>query len=350
MRLGEHRLHLPHLVAAAAERQQIVALHEQPRARGPERGAQPRQFVDRRRRAAPAARPAATSARRARSPSEHRHHIASICLYCRGCRSSRQDPPLVRALRATVPSVLSVELRPPRAELDAAAGMDAWIDTYHAVSGLVARRDVRVPHRQRRRRARRTQPAASRHQPRHGRAARSRRAVPDDEALAASSACRTPSARGRKASGRWSCSAATRSVGPPRCVDARVAAARGDPRARAGALARRLGESARRSGDAGGLSRRRALHRRVLPDAGRLASRRRGRSSAFCEELDAAAASTLPGIFGVFYYRSANPKTLETLKQFLPVPVEGLTRGVRGGRDAGRRSARARSARCAPPA
>jgi len=34
---------------------------------------------------------------------------------------------------------------------------------------------------------------------------------------------------------------------------------------------------------------------------------------------------TLPGIFGVFYYRSANPKTLATLKNFLPVPVEGLT-------------------------
>ena len=34
-------------------------------------------------------------------------------------------------------AVLSVELRPPRAELDAAAGRDAWIDTYHAVRGLV---------------------------------------------------------------------------------------------------------------------------------------------------------------------------------------------------------------------
>ena len=33
--------------------------------------------------------------------------------------------------------VVSVELRPPRAELDAAAGRDAWIDTYHAVRGLV---------------------------------------------------------------------------------------------------------------------------------------------------------------------------------------------------------------------
>ena len=35
---------------------------------------------------------------------------------------------------------------------------------------------------------------------------------------------------------------------------------------------------------------------------------------------------TLPGIFGVFYYRSANPRTLDALKGFLPVPVEGLTR------------------------
>jgi 5,10-methylenetetrahydrofolate reductase len=34
-------------------------------------------------------------------------------------------------------SVLSVELRPPRAELDAAAGRDAWIDTHHAVRGFV---------------------------------------------------------------------------------------------------------------------------------------------------------------------------------------------------------------------
>jgi hypothetical protein len=33
---------------------------------------------------------------------------------------------------------------------------------------------------------------------------------------------------------------------------------------------------------------------------------------------------TLPGMFGVFYYRSANPKTLETLRDFLPVPIDDL--------------------------
>jgi 5,10-methylenetetrahydrofolate reductase len=33
----------------------------------------------------------------------------------------------------------------------------------------------------------------------------------------------------------------------------------------------------------------------------------------------------LPGVFGVFYYRSALPRTLRRLSRFLPVPVEELT-------------------------
>jgi hypothetical protein len=35
---------------------------------------------------------------------------------------------------------------------------------------------------------------------------------------------------------------------------------------------------------------------------------------------------THPGVFGVFLYRSANPKTLERLRHFFPVPAEQLTR------------------------
>jgi 5,10-methylenetetrahydrofolate reductase len=34
----------------------------------------------------------------------------------------------------------------------------------------------------------------------------------------------------------------------------------------------------------------------------------------------------IPGVFGVFYYRSASPKTLSTLAQFLPVPAEAITK------------------------
>jgi 5,10-methylenetetrahydrofolate reductase len=34
----------------------------------------------------------------------------------------------------------------------------------------------------------------------------------------------------------------------------------------------------------------------------------------------------IPGIFGVFYYRTANPKTFAMLSKFIPIPVEELTR------------------------
>jgi 5,10-methylenetetrahydrofolate reductase len=36
-------------------------------------------------------------------------------------------------------------------------------------------------------------------------------------------------------------------------------------------------------------------------------------------------AIALPGVFGVFFYRSANPRTLAALRQFLPVPAAALT-------------------------
>src|SRR5947209_16824171 len=42
---------------------------------------------------------------------------------------------LLSALRSGA-SVFAAELRPPRAELESAEGMDAWIDTYHAVRRL----------------------------------------------------------------------------------------------------------------------------------------------------------------------------------------------------------------------
>jgi 5,10-methylenetetrahydrofolate reductase len=40
---------------------------------------------------------------------------------------------------------------------------------------------------------------------------------------------------------------------------------------------------------------------------------------------------TLPGMFGIFYYRSANPRTLAALKDFLPVPTGELTREFASG-------------------
>src|ERR671936_3138130 len=42
---------------------------------------------------------------------------------------------VLTALRSGA-SVFAAELRPPRAELESGEGMDAWIDTYHAVRRL----------------------------------------------------------------------------------------------------------------------------------------------------------------------------------------------------------------------
>lgn len=39
----------------------------------------------------------------------------------------------------------------------------------------------------------------------------------------------------------------------------------------------------------------------------------------------------IPGLFGLFYYRSANPRTLAALSSFLPVPVEELKREFAAG-------------------
>lgn len=49
------------------------------------------------------------------------------------------------------------------------------------------------------------------------------------------------------------------------------------------------------------------------------------RVEAFLEELWARDVSQ-PAVFGVFFYRSANPDTLEALSRFFPVPAEEITR------------------------
>lgn len=55
-----------------------------------------------------------------------------------------------------------------------------------------------------------------------------------------------------------------------------------------------------------------------------------GEVAAFLEALDRHRVD-LPAVFGVFYYRSASPKTLKILSDFLPVPAEDLTRDFERG-------------------
>jgi hypothetical protein len=51
----------------------------------------------------------------------------------------------------------------------------------------------------------------------------------------------------------------------------------------------------------------------------------------FARECERRGVAT-PGVFGVFYYRSANRATLAKLAEFLPVPAEGLARDFARGR------------------
>ena len=58
---------------------------------------------------------------------------------CNGVRGAKPLGNMMSGLLDSLqsqPSVISAELRPPRAELATAASMDAWIDTYHAVKSL----------------------------------------------------------------------------------------------------------------------------------------------------------------------------------------------------------------------
>jgi hypothetical protein len=42
----------------------------------------------------------------------------------------------------------------------------------------------------------------------------------------------------------------------------------------------------------------------------------------------------IPGLFGLFYYRSANPRTLSALQSFLPVPADALQQEFASGASA----------------
>jgi 5,10-methylenetetrahydrofolate reductase len=227
---------------------------------------------------------------------------------------------LLNALRGRS-SVLSVELRPPRAELDAAAGRDAWIDTYHTVRGFV-RHDTFVFL---------TDSAVGtreEHNLRHlvvnlGTDVPRDRVVPFLTAKHQLDFCLSYAERAWQEGFRsLVVLGGDRTVGPPRCVEhawqlrrairAHVpdltlggwANPHADPDTQAGYLA---------DADFHGeyfLTQIVSHHDRAALEKFQAALTRH--------------AVGVPGIYGVFYYRSANRKTLDVLRKFLPVPVEAL--------------------------
>ena len=235
---------------------------------------------------------------------------------------SREDPPLVRAL-ANAASVVSVELRPPRTELSTAAGMDAWIDTYHAVSGFVRAHhyvfltDSAVG-------------ASEENNLRHlvinlGSQVPRDRVVPFLTTKHTMQYCLSYAERAwQEGFSSLVVLGGDRTVGPPRCVahawQLREAIREQVPDLTLGGWANPHQDPA---AQAGYLDDPRFTGEFFLTQV--VSHHDIAQVERFQQEL-ARRQLLMPGIFGVFYYRSANPKTLETLKQFLPVPAEALSK------------------------
>jgi 5,10-methylenetetrahydrofolate reductase len=223
--------------------------------------------------------------------------------------------------------VIAVELRPPRARLGRSAGMDAWIDTYHAVRTL-ARRGVYVFL---------TDSAVGAEEEdnlRHlvanvgGDAPRSQ-VVPFLTAKHTLDYCLGYADRAVEHGFRsLVVLGGDTSVGAPRCVPH--------------AWQLRQALRARQPGLAlGGWVN---PHRNAAEQLGYLRAPEYTAEYALSQVvshhdlasvapmIDAAREGAgLPILWGAFYYRSANPATLRALRQFLPVPEDALTAEFRDG-------------------
>lgn len=224
--------------------------------------------------------------------------------------------------------IVAAELRPPRAELATAASMDAWIDTYHAVRSLT-RSGIYVFL---------TDSAVGlkeednlRHLVTNLGTDVPRPCVvpfltckhPRDYCLAYAERAQQHGFDALVVLG------GDKSVGPPRCVE-HAWQLREEIRRRQPALA--LGGWANPHGDpvrqVEHLMEPRVTAEFYLTQI--VSHHSRQKVDAFLEE-GARRGLAMPGLFGVFYYRSANPRTLETLRAFLPVPVDELRREFAAG-------------------
>jgi hypothetical protein len=219
-------------------------------------------------------------------------------------------------------AVIGAELRPPRAELNSLEGMDAWIDMYHAVRALT-RQDVAVFL---------TDSAVGteeEHNLRHL-VTNLGRDVPRDRVVPFLTTKHSLDFCLGYAEQAWQHGfpslvilGGDKTVGRARCVNhawelRREIRAR-EPRLNLGGWANPYADAARQvdylvdeAFTAEFYLTQIVSHLHVAP------------VERFVNEARRRGLDSVPGMFGVFYYRSANPKTLAVLSQFLPVPVEPL--------------------------
>jgi 5,10-methylenetetrahydrofolate reductase len=231
-------------------------------------------------------------------------------------------PTLLDSLRAG-PAVIAAELRPPRAELEASASMDAWIDTYHSVRSLtrggtfVFITDSAV---------------GSREEDNLRHLVINLGTDVPRPCVVPFLTCKHPLeyclAYADRAHHHGFDSLVVlggdASLGPPRCVE-HAWQLREEIRRRVPDLA--LGGWANPHADPA------AQVRHLLDEHANaeffltqiVSHHSRAAVEAFLEE-SAGRGLNIPGLFGVFYYRSANPNTLKILSGFLPVPAGQLAK------------------------
>jgi 5,10-methylenetetrahydrofolate reductase len=219
--------------------------------------------------------------------------------------------------------VIAAELRPPRAELEAAESRDAWIDTYHAVRSLarggtfVFLTDSAVGSKEEDN-LRHLVINLGTDVPRSGIVPFLTCKHPIDYCLSYADRAQHHGFEALVVLG------GDRSVGPSRCVE-HAWQLREEIRQRVPDLA--LGGWANPHADAaaqvGHLLDEHATADFYLTQI--VSHHSRGRVERFLDEAERRRLS-LEGLFGIFYYRSANPRTLKALEEFLPVPTDALTR------------------------
>lgn len=218
--------------------------------------------------------------------------------------------------------MIGAELRPPRAELETAASMDAWIDTYHAVRSLtrdgtfVFLTDSAVGSKEE---------DNLRHLVSNLGTDVPRSCVvpfltckhPLDYCLAYAERAHQEGFDALVVLG------GDKSVGPPRCVahawQLREQIRRHRPALALGGWANPHADPATQVSHLLSADANAEFFLTQIVSHHSLAAVER-----FLDEM-ARRGLTLPGMFGVFYYRSANRRTLATLSEFLPVPVQELT-------------------------
>ena len=219
-------------------------------------------------------------------------------------------------------TVTAAELRPPRAELGSREGMDAWIDTYHAVRALT-RQDVPVFL---------TDSAVGTQEENNLRhlVTNLGRDIPRDRVVPFLTTKHSLAFCLNYAEQSWQHGfpalvvlGGDRHLGRPRCVDhawqlRREITAR-EPRLTLGGWANPCADPVQQADyladdrfTAEFYLTQIVSHLNVAPVA------------RFVDEARRRGLDRLPGVFGVFYYRSANPATLDLLSRFLPVPAEAL--------------------------